>query len=350
MCIRDSTQPVTADGDSVGLILDKGQWGRKTLEQVLAAQTELRGNGTIGLVGSATAATYNTATGAGTATRVDGSNQSFVTVPVTGGKAYRVQITNTGAASIFLRNGLYSEGTAIFLVPASSSISYIVTALSSVLSVTTIAAASSVAFTITSIKEVPGYHRTQATGTSMPKHKTDGTLHWLLYDGTDDGHSTGPITWGTDEVAVCAGITKSSDAATGVIAELSASSNSNNGAFTLYNFVSDTKFYFESKGTTKTGAATGALAAPVTAVLTGLGDISGDSTIIRKDGVEITETTTDQGTGNFGSYPLYFGRRGGSSLPFNGREYQTVIRSRLLSTAELSSLETFIAAKTGVTL
>ena len=158
---------MTADGDSVGLILDKGQWGRKTLEQVLAAQTELRGNGTIGLVGSATAATYNTATGAGTATRVDGSNQSFVTVPVTGGKAYRVQITNTGAASIFLRNGLYSEGTAIFLVPASSSISYIVTALSSVLSVTTIAAASSVAFTITSIKEVPGYHRTQATGTSL---------------------------------------------------------------------------------------------------------------------------------------------------------------------------------------
>lgn len=40
------TQPVTADGDSVALMLDKGQWGGKTLEQVLAAQPEILANST----------------------------------------------------------------------------------------------------------------------------------------------------------------------------------------------------------------------------------------------------------------------------------------------------------------
>ncbi len=60
---------------------------------------------------------------------------------------------------------------------------------------------------------------------------------------------------------------------------------------------------------------------------------------------------TDTGTATvFNAAPIYFGRRGGTTLPFNGREYQTVIRSRLLSAAELSSLETFVAGKTGIIL
>jgi len=106
---------------------------------------------------------------------------------------------------------------------------------------------------------------------------------------------------------------------------------------------------FRAGGSTPRSQTQTSLASPITAVLSGQAKISTDDHRLRVNGTE-TSLSTDQGAGNFGSYPLYFGRRGGSSLPFNGREYQTVIRSRLLSTAELSSLETFIAAKTGVTL
>ena len=186
----------------------------------------------------------------------------------------------------------------------------------------------------------------------MPKYKTDGTLHWLLYDGTDDGHATGTITWGTDEVAVCAGVTKSSDDAAAPFIELSASSSANAGAFAIFAPYTNlgANFGFRGRGSASADAASAGFAAPTTNVLTGQGKISADLSTLRVDAAQVASSLSDQGSGNFGSYPLYFGRRAGTSLPFNGREYQTVIRSRLLSAAELSSLETFVAAKTGVIL
>ena len=54
------------------------------------------------------------------------------------------------------------------------------------------------------------------------------------------------------------------------------------------------------------------------------------------------------GTGNFGNYPLYIGRRNGATLPFNGHIYQLVVRGAL--TADLAPVETYVADKTGVTL
>lgn len=489
------TQPVTADGDSVALMLDKGQWGGKTLEQVLAAQPELVTNGgfdnatgwTLGsgwsisggqLVGSsvsaAVPATFSAATPTAgrfylcTYTVVSGSGSSSLNVGGT---------TGTARAS----PGTYTE---ILLATNTTAAQ-----------VTGRGAGFTGVIDNVSVKEIPGYHRVQATGTSMPKYKTgpnpaaaenspelvtNGTfdsdvsgwtaigtdggtdttfswnasgymnvtrgvggitgrpeqgfttiagrsyrlsvsaksaqrffftlgttsggnnilgttivsgnttdlrtftatstttyinfwtdnsataviddvsvkeipasapyIHWLLYDGTDDGHATGTITWGTDEVAICAGVTKSSDAAAGAFAEFSASSSSNNGSFALLAPSSAAANYFwRTKGTAASDQTRTTYAAPTTDVLTGMGKIATDSNRFRIDSDEAT-AATDQGTGNFGSYVMYFGRRGGTSNPFNGREYQTVIRSRLLSAAELASLETFIAGKTGVIL
>lgn len=55
------TTPVTASGQSVGLMLDK--------KQGLIFGSELLPTGVLVKIGTATDATYNTATGAGTATR-----------------------------------------------------------------------------------------------------------------------------------------------------------------------------------------------------------------------------------------------------------------------------------------
>lgn len=349
------TQPVTADGDSVALMLDKGQWGGKTLEQVLAAQTELVTNGTFAdatgwTLGSGWAVGSGVLTGASIA--VGGAQASFAAT-IVAGRAYRVTYTITAisANGVSLQVGgtngtsRTSAGTYTEIITATNTTAPFFAAR---------VGTTTVSVDNVSVKLIPGYHRIQATGTSMPKYKTDGTLHWLLYDGTDDGHATGTITWGTDEVASCFGGTKSSDAAAQVVFELSPTINANTGAFYLVAGTNNiTGWTAASRGTATSGSGQTAgviTAAPDTRVVTSTHDISADRTTIRVDGVDGTPATADKGTGNFGSYPLYFGRRGGTTLPFNGREYQTVIRSRLLSAAELSSLETFIAAKTGVIL
>jgi hypothetical protein len=479
------TSPVTADGQSVLLMLDKGQWGGKTLTQVLAAQAELRGTGAPVLVGTATAATYNTGTGAGAASRVDAANQSGVAFSLNAGVTVAIDIETTNAEGVLLRTGTSPAasiaGPAIagsirrtVLVTGSGGGNLLVCAGNNGVTTT---------FTVHSIKEIPGYHRVQATGTQAPKYKTgpnpaaaeaspelrgggtlvlDGTataatyntgtgvgtatrvdaanqsgvaiplasgviaaidieattangvllrvgtspaastavtpslagstratiiatgaaggnllvcsgangvtvgftihsikeipasapyIHWLLYDGTDDGNATPTINWGTDEVAICAGVTKSSDAAAGAFAELSATSASNNGTFAMLAPASAAaNYYWRSKGTVDANMTVTTYTAPTTNVLTGQGKIATDLATLRADGAQVGTSATDQGTGNFGNHILYFGRRGGSSLPFNGKEHQTVIRSRLLSASELAKLETFTAAKTGVIL
>lgn len=75
----------------------------------LTLGSELISSGAIGLVGAATAATYNTGTGAGSVTRVDLANQSFVQWSGLSGN-YRTNITaNTGVA-VSARSG-GSSGT-----------------------------------------------------------------------------------------------------------------------------------------------------------------------------------------------------------------------------------------------
>ena len=215
-----------------------------------------------------------------------------------------------------------------------------------------------------------GFYRCSITGT--PSETASRQMRFRAFDNGDgdafsgDGTS-GIFIWGaqlelgstatafqnigSDEVAICAGITKSSDAAAGVFAELSASSSSNNGTFALFAPVSAAANYsWRSKGTVSTLPTASPYDAPTTNVLTGQGKIATDLSTFRADGAQVATSTGDQGTGNFGNYPLYFGRRGGSSLPFNGKEHQFVATSRLPSDANRAKLETFTAAKTGVIL
>ncbi|MBP9131497.1 MAG: hypothetical protein KBF50_14610, partial [Steroidobacteraceae bacterium] len=63
-----------------------------------------------------------------------------------------------------------------------------------------------------------------------------------------------------------------------------------------------------------------------------------------------TSGTGEKGTGTFGNYPLYIGRRGGSSLPFSGRIYSLTILGRTANAAEITEAESYAAEKTGVVL
>ena len=176
------------------------------------------------------------------------------------------------------------------------------------------------------------------------------SLSYLSFDGVDDSMVTSTITPGTDKVQVFAGVRKLSDAALGILCELSATTTTNDGVFRMTCPVSTTPSYgWFSKGTVSAApvAATG-FAAPITNVVTGIGDISGDVATIRVNGVVLQTITTDQGTGNYLAYPLYLGRRSGASNPFNGQMYSLIARfGANLTTPQISQWENFTNAKTG---
>lgn len=179
------------------------------------------------------------------------------------------------------------------------------------------------------------------------------TLHYVQYDGSDDGYVTPTITPGIDKAQVFAGVRKLSDAAAGLVLELSASISTNNGAISILAPSSNgvTNYQFVSKGTVSvTPGATG-IVAPTTNVVTGLGDISGPRAEIRVNGTSRNVRSTSQGTGNYLAYPMYIGRRGGTTLPFNGRDYGIITRfGDNLDALTIAATESWLASKTGVTL
>jgi hypothetical protein len=203
--------------------------------------------------------------------------------------------------------------------------------------------------------------RLASTATSMPAYQlvttstnydTTGFLPYLVLDGSDDSFATNSINFtATDKMAVVVGVTKLSDAAQAAVAELSATIASNNGSFLLTAPNSAAaNFNFSSKGTTQVDNTVVTYASPYTAVLAASGDIAGGTNSIKVNGGTATTVTSSQGTGNYGNFPLYIGRRNNATLPLNGRIYQMVVIGKTLSASELASIEAFVATKTGVTL
>jgi hypothetical protein len=179
-------------------------------------------------------------------------------------------------------------------------------------------------------------------------YDTTGFPYYLSFDGSDDSMATNTITPGIDKAQVFAGVRKLSDAAQGVVAEMSATIASNNGTLLLAApDAASATFAFDSKGTTQVDAIASSLTAPLTSVVTGIGDISGDTAIIRINGVQADQETSDQGTGNFLAYPLYIGRRNGVSLPFNGRIYSLITRfGANLDATTITDTEAWVNGKT----
>ena len=193
----------------------------------------------------------------------------------------------------------------------------------------------------------------QLTATSRPTLQQDTSgKYYLSFDGVDDYLSTGSIDFTTtDKMTVMAGVRKLSDSQRGVLSELSAT-YANMGTFAIEcpAVAALQDYQFVSTGTTIRAANSTVYPAPTTNVLTGIGNISGDQAILRVNGTQAASNTADQGTGNYGNYPLYIGRRGGTSLPFNGRLYGLIVRGAQTDDAHLTHAEKYLAYKSGVTL
>lgn len=197
-------------------------------------------------------------------------------------------------------------------------------------------------------------HALQTVSASRPILQRNATTgaYYLAFDGVDDSLQTNSIDFtATDKVSLFAGVRKLSTVE-GIVLELSSTVSTNNGSFYLAAPAGQTNPYqisFVNKGTLFTSAQNPNLPPPISVVVSCKGDIAADNTTIRTNGTQFS-SASDLGTGKYGNYPLYIGRRGSTSLPFNGHLYSLIGIGRLTTDSETIALEKSIAKNTGVTL
>jgi hypothetical protein len=176
---------------------------------------------------------------------------------------------------------------------------------------------------------------------------------YLAFDGMDDSLATSAINFtATDKMTVFAGVTKSSDASASMIAELSTGVAA--GSFAVGTAIGPAASYFSTLTGTSTAYYTETtFAAPITNVLTTSYDIAGAAIAseifprVNAATPALAATGASAGTGTFGTWPLYIGRRAGTSLPFNGRLYELVVRGAASSVTEIADTELWVNARTG---
>ncbi len=182
------------------------------------------------------------------------------------------------------------------------------------------------------------------------------SMSYLSFDGTDDGMLTGNIVPGTNKVQVFAGVRKLSDAGfSPVILETSVSSGINDGSLLLTSNSgggSPADYGSNSRGTASATLDTpNTFAAPITNIVTLLADIAAPSAALRVNGAVAASSTATQGTGNYLTHPLYIGRRGGASLPYNGQIYGIILRfGANLSAATVTQTETWLGQRAAPTV
>jgi hypothetical protein len=202
-----------------------------------------------------------------------------------------------------------------------------------------------------------GNHATQATSASRPILRQDANgKYYLFFDGVDDSLATAAINFtSTDKMTVFAGVRKLSDVSNQLLMELSASSTTNAGAMFLFCPRDPGTYNFGLSGTVAGSRITGAtFSPPISNVLTCAYDITPSALVDeikpRVNGIIPTMVTKDvgpAGTGNFGNYPLYIGRRGGTTLPFNGHLYSLIVRGAQSTDSQIASAESYVNSKTG---
>jgi len=371
------TTPVTAVGQPVGRILDKSGCGNHAFNgsgnsanfPVLSARynlltkTEDFSDSVWVKFGSSTASNANTLNFPNTNEAIF---QSVTTTAIVGTSAtFSVELSGSGTINIGcsrVGGGGYEEDNkqiTLTSTPTRYSVSHTMvnagqTGFSGYIS----RATGSTATTVTANKaqliytndalNQPAYQRVNtATG-----YDTVGFKHYLAFNGVNQWLQTNSIdfTYG-DKMFVSAGVRKLSDASVAIPVELSVDATLNNGAF----FISAPRrssgindYAFDSTGTIRAVAVSnGGYVAPITNVTSGIGNISAPSATLRVNGTQVSQSTSTQGSGNYGNHPLYLGARAGSSAWFNGRLYGLVVAGKQASASEIASTETWLNQKTG---
>lgn len=120
----------------------------------LTLGSELISSGVIGLIGSATAATYNTGTGAGSVTRgVDVNNQSFVQWSGLSGN-YRANITLNSGTGVGIRSGNYAGSAYMTAQAGSETLTGYIPDIAGLITITS--SITTATFTLNSFRQITG--------------------------------------------------------------------------------------------------------------------------------------------------------------------------------------------------
>jgi hypothetical protein len=200
-----------------------------------------------------------------------------------------------------------------------------------------------------------GNHATQINTNLRPTYQRDNEGNYnVTFDGVNDFLATPSINFtATNTMTVGLGIHVVGSASAAAALELGTDVNSVNGSF-LFGAPSSTADHSLYLRGSSTLAARVDNVVDGDDVIIGLFDISQATkeleliprlNRIQLSGSSITWTGTDAGTGSFGNLPLYIGARSGSSLPFNGKIYQIVVRGAASTADQVRNLENWIDSK-----
>lgn len=192
---------------------------------------------------------------------------------------------------------------------------------------------------------LPPYQRVVDANT----YDTAGFPLYLRFDGVDDWLQTGNVDFsGTDVVTMTTAYRKLSDAAVGEIFALSGNPTASSGTFGFYtpesaNGTVAAVFFARGASSTISGQRLGA--APISCVAGGWVSISMPYMRYRINQGSSLTSSSATGGGNFGNYPLYIGRRSGTSFPFNGRLYSLILCGAATPDATIAKAERYLNSK-----
>lgn len=308
------TTPVTAVEQPVGLILDKSGNGHHAIQATTTKRPVYSRRVNL-LVGSTTLATQSITTRAAD---------------------YKIVFSGTGSVTLSgTATGVYGAGTNS------------ITCTAGTLTLTVSGAVQDASFHLAIDLYLPYQRVNTATDYDADPAKFPA---YLKFDGVDDAMQTGNIDFtSTDKMTVWAGVTKLSDAAAGVVVELSTSQAANTGSFYLAApYSAGPNVGFLARGTINTSApaADTTWVAPASLVATGQGLIGAAvPNILRTTGKPERVIANSIGTGNYGNYPLYIGARAGTSTYFNGRLYSLIVRGAQSSLSQIEATELYVKQK-----
>lgn len=353
------TIPVTATGQPVGLVKDKSgrnnhafqtvSASRPILQQtpILGGELLVNGDGSDGVsswITSISTLTNNAGVFSLTAAGQFGKVTNIVNLVV--GKTYSLSIdvvSNTANApvNVIARKQTAAENYGVIQITSAKQYSFLFTPTEASTRIIVEHGAAtptgSIVFDNVSVRELQGYSTDQ---------------NYLAFDGVDDFLQTNSIDFtATDKVSLFAGVRKLSDASAGMVCELGSNVSTAAGTF----FIAappgaSAQITAASNGTVARFADATNLPAPISTVIAASSDITANTLIIRANGTQRMKNTASQGGGNYANYPLYIGRRAGTSTPLNGHLYSLIGIGRLTSDSETLALEKAIAKATGVTL
>lgn len=184
-------------------------------------------------------------------------------------------------------------------------------------------------------------------------YDTAGFPLYLQADGSDDWMQTNSVDFSaSDKVFVAAGVRKlNTSAAFNSLVETGTGGADGFGIFAPDANNNNYSFFLKTQSR-PTQAST--YIAPISNVISVLHDCSQTTAALqtkpRINGgyVAISPTAVLVASSNFANQAIYFYRRAGTSLPFNGRDYGMVIRSGALpSDAQIAQVERYLSNKMG---